>query len=101
MGRFRNRGKRTDTVFNEIDLAIFKVITQSTKDLPVMKLKKRLKMTHSALKKHLDWLEEIKLINRIPLTGTRKVIVKPTAEGRTIFKILHKNIPKDSYRIKI
>jgi len=98
MGRIRQKGERTDVIFNEVDLMILKIIINSKKEIPVMQLKKMLDITHASVRRHLVWLEDLKLINRIPITGTRKIILKPTAEGRTIFKILNKNISKDSYK---
>ncbi len=96
MGRLRQKGERTNIIFNELDLIILKIISQP-KDIAIIQLKDMLNITHANLKRHLDWLEVLKFINKIPIAGTRKIILKPTAEGRIIFKIFSKNIPKESY----
>lgn len=98
MGRLRKKGERSDVILDEIDLMMLKTLIQSPKDILIMQLGKMLNLTHSSLKRHLVWLEELKLIARIPIAQTRKVILKPTPEGRTIFKILNSNIHKDSYK---
>ena len=96
MGRYRQKGERTNIVFNELDLTILKIISQP-KDIAVIQLADIIQITHDNLKRHLDWLEDLKLITRTPIAGTRKLILKPTSDGRTIYKILSKNIPKDAY----
>lgn len=96
MGRLRQKGERTNIIFNELDLVILK-ITSQPKDIAVIQLKDMLNMTHSNLKRHLDWLEQLELIKKIPIPGTRRIILKSTGEGQTILRILSKNIPKDTF----
>ena len=97
MGR-KARGERSSIILNDLDMEIFKIIIDSKKDIAIMQLRKIMNVTHSSLRRHLDWLAEIGLLEKNQLPKTRRTVLKITKEGKQIYNILKKNIPNKVYQ---
>jgi DNA-binding MarR family transcriptional regulator len=97
MGR-KVRGERSNIILNDLDMEIFKILINSKKDIAIMELRKIMDVTHSSLRRHLDWLAEIDLLEKNQLPKTRRTILKITKEGKQIYNILKKNVPNKIYQ---
>jgi len=92
--RKRQRGERTQILLNELDLIILRTIDSSKKELAILELQNTLNMSHMSLKKHLNRLVNLGILERNRLEGSARTILKLTEDGNTLLNLFNKLIGK-------
>ena len=92
--RRRQRGERTQILLNELDLIILRTIESSKKQLAILELQTALNMSHMSLKKHINRLVNLGILERNRLEGSARTILKLTDDGNTVLNLFNRLIGK-------
>ncbi len=92
--RRRQRGERTQILLNELDLIILRTINSSKKQLAILELQTALNMSHMSLKKHINRLVNLGILERNRLEGSAKTIMSLSEDGTTVLNLFNKLIGK-------
>ena len=92
--RRRQRGERTQILLNELDLIILRTIDSSKKQLAILELQNALNMSHMSLKKHINRLVNLGILERNRLEGSAKTIMSLSDDGKTVLNLFNRLIGK-------
>lgn len=92
--RRRQRGERTQILLNELDLIILRTINSSKKQLAILELQNTLNMSHMSLKKHINRLVNLGILERNRLEGSAKTIMSLSEDGKTVLNLFNKLLGK-------
>ena len=87
--RRRQRGERTQILLNELDLIILRTIDSSKKQLAILELQTALNMSHMSLKKHINRLTNLGILERNRLKGSAKTIINLTEDGKIVLNLFN------------
>ena len=83
----RKKGDRSKILLNEVDVMILDVLNKNKDKFSVLSLKKKLKLSNIAGRKHIKRLVESKFITKIRVEGQYKYVLNITPLGKDVLKI--------------
>jgi DNA-binding MarR family transcriptional regulator len=90
----RKRGERSQTIINEVDYMILKIIKESKKEVAIMWLRSYLNISAISLRTHINRMIKLKFITREKVPKTNRSILNLTKDGEDILKILMRVVKK-------
>ena len=92
--RRRERGERTQILLNELDLIILRTIELTKAKLAILELQNTLNMSHMSLKKHINRLTNLGILERNRLEGSARTLISLTEDGKIVLNLFNKLIAK-------
>jgi len=90
----RKRGERSQTIINEVDYMILKIIKESKKEVAIMWLRSHLNISSISLRTHINRMIKLKFITREKVPKTNRSILNLTKDGEDILKVLNRVVKK-------
>ena len=83
----RQAGEKSENLLSTMDLTILKILNESKEDIGILQLSFIISIGNRGINRHLTRLYKHGLISKTPTGKNKKVILKPTENGKVILKI--------------